>query len=71
MSITTVEEILALEDGARVALFPKPDNPLYAKPHIAAYSNGFFYVEGSPASDGPDYYYRDVLKYNERIEALE
>lgn len=64
-------EILSLKDGQRVRLFPNAENPLHNKPVSAMYSKGYFYVDGSdPIMDGPDYYFGDVLIYNDGFEVL-
>lgn len=55
----------ALNDGDRVILFPNATNPLHKKPVHASYLSGFFYCDGTDPLDGPDYYLRDVLAYNE------
>lgn len=55
----------ALNDGDRITLHPRPDNPLYKRPHVATYQGGYFYADKSRPEDGPDYYMGDVLTYNE------
>ena len=66
-----MESILTqLSDGARVRLHPRPNNPLHKRPVDATYQGGYFYCDGSDPLDGPDYYVRDVLVFNDRIEAL-
>ena len=55
----------ALNDGDRVILYPLPTNPLHKKPVRASYQSGFFYCDETDPMDGPDYYLRDVLAYNE------
>ena len=54
-----------LEDGARIRLHPNGDNPLHKKPVMATYQSGYFYCDGSDLAMGPDYYFGDVLAYNE------
>ena len=58
----------ALEDGAAIVLHPRPGNPLHSKPVNAIYSSGYFYCEGTPPKEGPDYYLGDVLRYCEGFE---
>lgn len=54
----------AIEEGARVELVPNADNPLHRKPIRAIYSGGYFYCDGTPSEEGPDYYLGDVARYN-------
>ena len=54
-----------LSDGDKIKLWPTFDNPLHKYPVDVTYSGGYFYCEGSNPVDGPDYYFGDVLKYNE------
>lgn len=54
----------ALEEGQRVILYPRNDNPLHKRPVLATYAAGYFYCE-----EGPDYYLGDVLTFNEGFEA--
>lgn len=58
-----------LQDGDKVRLFPNVNNPLHKKPVVATYASGYFYCEGSPAHEGPDYYMGDVLAYNDGFES--
>lgn len=60
----------ALEDDARIRIFPRPENPLHKKPITATYSAGYFYCDGTPPAEGPDYYLGDVLRWNEGFEVL-
>lgn len=53
-----------LKDGARIVLHPRPENPLHRYPIKALYMSGYFYCEGTPAEEGPDYYTGDVLRFN-------
>lgn len=50
-----------IEDGARITLYPLPDNPLHSKPVAATYAGGYFYCDGTDPTEGPDYYLGDVL----------
>ena len=70
MSITTIEGLRALNDGAHVMLYPNAENPLHHKPHEATFAGGLFFVDGSDPANGPDYYFRDVFLYNDRIEVI-
>lgn len=54
-----------IENDSRVTLHPLPDNPLHRKPVGAFFSNGYFYCDGNKGEDGPDYYFGDVLRFNE------
>lgn len=54
----------ALEDGARLVLYPTEDNPLHKEPVAATYSGGFFYCDGTSEEEGPDYFFGDVFLYN-------
>ena len=60
-----------LQNGDRVRLHPNEDNPIHKTPKAATFSDGYFFCDGSDPRDGPDYYVRDVLLYNERIEAIQ
>jgi len=59
-----------LSDGDRVRLHPNASNPLHKRPVMATYSSGYFYCDGSRYEDGPDYYFGDVLTYNDSIERI-
>ena len=59
-----------LQDGDKVKLYPNENNPLHKKPVNAIYSGGYFFCEGSPTHEGPDYYMGDVLAYNNGFEAI-
>lgn len=61
----------SLTDGATITLHPNKSNPLHKQPVNATFSGGYFYCEGSPAIDGPDYYFGDVLTYNDGFEMRE
>lgn len=61
-------DIENLEDGQRVTLHPNETNPLHKKPVKATYQSGFFYCDGTDPTEGPDYYHRDVLRYNYGFE---
>lgn len=72
--MTDENEALRIEDlrnGDRVRLYPSADNPIHKCPVEATFSDGYFFCDGSDPRDGPDYYVRDVLLYNERIEAIQ
>ncbi|MGD9670226.1 MAG: hypothetical protein AB7U75_14510 [Hyphomicrobiaceae bacterium] len=57
-----------IEDGATVMLYPRDVNPIHHEPVEAFYQDGYFYCKGSDPLDGPDYYFGDVLTYNEGYE---
>lgn len=59
-----------LQDGDRVTLFPNNANPLHKRAVAATYSNGYFYCDGSNPAGGPDYYWGDVLAYNDGFEVI-
>lgn len=61
-------DIRELENGERVILHPNADNPLHHRPVAAVYSDGYFYCEGTKPTDGPDYYFGDVLRWNQGWE---
>lgn len=63
-SATLQKSICDLRDGALVTLYPKPGNPLHRRPIAALYREGYFYCDGSPIEEGPDYNFRDVLEHN-------
>lgn len=63
-------DIERLQDGDRVTLFPNSLNPLHKKPVTATFAGGYFYCDGSKPEDGPDYYWRDVLEFNDGFEAI-
>jgi hypothetical protein len=52
-----------LQDGDSIILHPSPDNPIHSMPVKATFAGGYFYCEGTPLEDGPDYYFGDVLRY--------
>ena len=52
-----------LHDGQRVRLFPAPSNPIHRAPVSATFSGGYFYCDGTPPTEGPDYYFGDILLY--------
>ena len=54
-----------LQDGDAIILHPNSDNPLHTLPIKATYSGGYFFCEGTDPLDGPDYYFGDVLAFNE------
>lgn len=58
----------ALCDGARITLHPNNENPLHKQPVTATYAGGYFYCDGSPPEEGPDYYMGDVLQFNSGFE---
>ena len=64
------EDFQNIEDGERVKLFPRKDNPLHKRPVEAVYSGGYFYCDGSPAHEGADYYLGDVLTFNQGFEVV-
>jgi hypothetical protein len=53
-----------IEDGATVMLIPNASNPLHRSMVKATYAGGYFYCDGSPHEEGPDYYLGDVARYN-------
>lgn len=55
----------ALQDGDRLTLHPNADNPLHKRPVNATFHSGYFYCDGTPPSEGPDYYFRDVRTFND------
>jgi len=54
-----------LSDGDLVTLFPNATNPLHKTPTKATFAGGYFYCEGTDPHQGPDYYFGDVLAYND------
>jgi hypothetical protein len=60
-----------LQNGARIKLIPNGNNPLHSQPVKCVYSDGFFYCDGSPYEEGPDYYIGDVLRYNDGYDFIE
>lgn len=63
--MSDVTDLNTLMDGQRVLLKPLPGNPLHKAPVMATFSSGYFYCDSTDPMDGPDYYWRDVLVYNE------
>ena len=59
-----------LSDGDRIVLHPNSDNPLHKRPVTATFQGGYFYCDGTNSTDGPDYYFRDVLAYNDGFTAV-
>jgi hypothetical protein len=60
----------SLSDGDRITLYPNASNPLHSAPVTATYASGYFYCEGTDPTEGPDYYFGDVLRYNEGFTSL-
>ena len=58
-------DLNSLQDGSRVMLHPNSSNPLHKKPIQAVFYGGYFYCDGTPPDQGPDYYFRDVLQFND------
>ena len=54
-----------LDDGDEIILHPLPNNLIHKCPVKATLQSGYLYCEGSPAEEGPDYYFGDVLRYCE------
>ena len=54
-----------LEDGVRIKIFPKENNPITKLVRTGVYGGGYVYLDGSDPTEGPDYYWRDFLEYNE------
>ncbi len=54
-----------LSDGQQITLHPTANNPLHKKPIKATFQSGYFHCEGTNPMDGPDYYFGDVLRYNQ------
>ena len=52
-----------LEDGQIITLHPNNENPITDRPQTVTYSAGYFWSLDHDVS-GPEYYFRDVLKYN-------
>ena len=63
-------DIENLQDGDRVRLHPNASNPLHEAPFDATFSGGYFFADGSPHEEGPDYYWRDVLRFNDGFELI-
>lgn len=59
-----------LQDGDRVMLFPNNANPLHKRATTATYSSGYFYCDGTSPANWPDYYWGDVLTYNNGFEII-
>lgn len=59
-----------LTDGDTVILQPNDANPIHKKPVKATFLSGYFYCEGSDPTLGPDYYFGDVLAYNDGFEPV-
>ncbi|HUU97818.1 MAG TPA: hypothetical protein VM487_18945 [Phycisphaerae bacterium] len=62
-----------LEDGQRIVLYPNADNPLHRKPVEVTFQRGYFYSDSAHlrAYPGPDYYFGDVLRYNDGFTVCE
>lgn len=54
-----------LKDGDVVTLHLNSHNPLHTKPVRATFAGGYYYCEGTDPMDGPDYYFRDVVQFND------
>lgn len=59
-----------LSDGDRIVLHPNNSNPLHKQSVAATYAGGYFYCDGTPPEEGPDYYLGDVLTYNKGFETV-
>lgn len=59
-----------LADGDRVLLYPNADNPIHNTPVWATYSGGYYYCDGTDPMNGPDYYFRDVVTFNNGFEVF-
>lgn len=59
-----------LPDGSRILLYPRDTNPLHKKPVNATFQGGYYYCDGTPHIEGPDYYWRDVSGYMMGYEFL-
>lgn len=57
-----------IKNDTRVTLYPNSENPLHKKPVQAFFSSGYFYCDGRPPADGPDYYLGDVLRFIDGYE---
>lgn len=57
-------DFCAIEDGVRIKLFPKSDNPLHRRccPVNAVFSGGAYYCDGARPG-WADYYDRDIHYY--------
>lgn len=64
MEAELITDLAKLSNGDRVKLFPNNENPLHKHPVLATFQGGYFYCDGSPPEDGPDYYFRDVFQFN-------
>lgn len=71
MQISSIEDLNQIEDGTRVRLTPNDQNTLHSRPVMAWFSGGYFMCDGSDLKDGPDYYWRDVFRFNQWIEVAE
>lgn len=60
----------ALQDGDRIILFPNEQNPIHKSPVFATYQSGYFYCDEAYHEHGPDYYFGDVLTYNDGFEVV-
>ncbi len=69
--IQTMDDLNNLDDGSRVKLTPNELNPIHDKPVMATFTGGYFLCDGSNPMDGPDYYFRDVFQFNDRIEVIQ
>lgn len=54
-----------LSDGDVITLYPNGENLLHKRPVKATFSAGYFYCDGTNPTEGPDYYFGDVLRFNE------
>lgn len=54
-----------LSDGDRITIYPHSENPLHKWPVKATFQGGYFYCDGTPPEEGPDYYFGDVLTWND------
>ena len=58
-----------LSDGDVVTLHPNAINPLHKKPVTATFQGGYFYRQGTDPMEGPDYYFGNVLTFNDGFES--
>jgi hypothetical protein len=58
-------DLNSIPNESHVTLHPNSSNPLHKKPVRAFFVDGYFYCDGTPPDQGPDYYFRDVLQFND------
>ena len=58
-----------IKDGDRLVIYPNSENPLYKKAGNFFFTDGCYFHETNYV-EGPDYYFRDVARYNHGFDIV-